>query len=190
MTGLELTLVVALAAALVLGAIAHRLGVPPMVGYVVAGLVVGPATPGFVAAREDVLALADVGVALLMFSIGLRFSLAELRSVGVRILAGTPVQVAATMAIGTGTGLALGWPVAEALFIGGALAVCSTVVLFKIGGEDALHTTVVRAHRARRLDRPGPADDRAGGGAVRPRLARGRRVCFRSSCGAPWHSAS
>ena len=141
MTGLELTLVVALAAALVLGAIAHRLGVPPMVGYVVAGLVVGPATPGFVAAREDVLALADVGVALLMFSIGLRFSLAELRSVGVRILAGTPVQVAATMAIGTGTGLALGWPLAEALFIGGALAVCSTVVLFKIGGEDALHTT-------------------------------------------------
>ena len=94
MIGLELTLLVALGVALVLGAIAHRLGVPPMIGYVAAGLVVGPATPGFVAGQEEVVALADIGVALLMFSIGLQFSLAELRTVGTRILAGTPVQVA------------------------------------------------------------------------------------------------
>jgi monovalent cation:H+ antiporter-2, CPA2 family len=138
---LELTLLVALAAALVLGATAHRLGVPPMIGYVAAGLAVGPFTPGIVAEQEDVLALADVGVALLMFSIGLQFSLDELRSVGVRILAGTPVQVALTMAIGTGTGLALGWPLIEALFIGGAVAVCSTVVLVKVAGERVLQTT-------------------------------------------------
>ena len=138
---LELTLLVALGVALVLGAIAHRLGVPPMIGYVVAGLVVGPATPGFVAGREDVLALADIGVALLMFSIGLQFSLEELRTVGTRILAGTPVQVALTMAIGTATGLALGWPLIEALFIGGAMAVCSTVVLVKVAGESTLQTT-------------------------------------------------
>jgi CPA2 family monovalent cation:H+ antiporter-2 len=141
MTGLELTLLVALAAALVLGAIAHRLGAPPMIGYIVAGLAVGPATPGPVASREDVLALADVGVALLMFSIGLQFSLSELRSVGTRVLAGTPIQVAVTMAIGTATGLVMGWPLIEALFIGGAVAVCSTVVLFKVAGEATLHTT-------------------------------------------------
>jgi monovalent cation:H+ antiporter-2, CPA2 family len=141
MTGLELTLLVALAAALVLGAIAHRLGVPPMIGYIAAGLAVGPATPGFIAGQEDVLALADVGVALLMFSIGLQFSLGELRTVGIRILAGTPVQVAVTMAIATGTGLALGWPLIQALFIGGAVSVCSTVVLVKVAGEGALHTT-------------------------------------------------
>ena len=141
MTGLELTLLVALAAALVLGAIAHRLGAPPMLGYIVAGLAVGPATPGPEVSREDVLALADVGVALLMFSIGLQFSLAELRSVGARILAGTPVQVALTMAVGTATGLAMGWPLIEALFVGGAVAVCSTVVLFKVAGEATLHTT-------------------------------------------------
>src|SRR6188472_518659 len=61
MTGLELTLLVALAAALVLGAIAHRLGAPPMLGYIVAGLAVGPATPGPEVSREDVLALAAVG---------------------------------------------------------------------------------------------------------------------------------
>ncbi|HJP71334.1 MAG TPA: cation:proton antiporter [Candidatus Limnocylindria bacterium] len=141
MTGLELTLLIALAAALVLGAIAHRLGIPPMLGYIVAGLAVGPATPGFVAGREEVLALADVGVALLMFSIGLQFSIAELRQAGTRVLAGAPVLVATTMAIGAGTGLALGWDLIEALFIGAAVAICSTVVLVKVAGEAALHTT-------------------------------------------------
>jgi len=105
MSGLELTLLVALVVALALGAIAHRLGMPPMLGYILAGIAVGPATPGFVAGREEVLALADIGVALLMFSIGLQFSLGELRSVGPRILGGTPLQVALTMGIGTATGL-------------------------------------------------------------------------------------
>jgi monovalent cation:H+ antiporter-2, CPA2 family len=140
-SGLGLTLLVALAAALVLGAIAHRLRLPTMLGYIAAGVVVGPFTPGFEANPEELLALADIGVALLMFSIGLQFSLGELRSVGTRILAGTPVQVALTMAIGTGTGLALGWELLEALFIGGAVAVCSTVVLVKVAGEGTLHTT-------------------------------------------------
>lgn len=141
MTGLGLTLLVALAAALALGAIAHRLRLPTMLGYIGAGMVVGPFTPGYTANPEELLALADIGVALLMFSIGLQFTIAELRSVGPRILAGTPVQVAITMAIGTVTGLALGWQLLEALFIGGAMAVASTVVLVKVAGEDALHTT-------------------------------------------------
>jgi CPA2 family monovalent cation:H+ antiporter-2 len=141
MTGLGLTLLVALVAALALGGLAHRLRLPPMLGYIAAGMVVGPFTPGFVADREEVLALADIGVALLMFSIGLQFSLAELRSVGGRILAGVPVQVGLTMAIGTATGLILGWELVEALFIGGAMSVASTVVLVKVAGEAALHTT-------------------------------------------------
>jgi CPA2 family monovalent cation:H+ antiporter-2 len=141
MESLGLTLLVALVSALALGAVAHRLGLPPMIGYIVAGLVVGPATPGPTADREEVLALADIGVALLMFSIGLQFSLHEIRSIGARILLGTPIQVAITMALGTFTGLALGWEVPEALFIGGAVSVCSTVVLVKVAGEAALHTT-------------------------------------------------
>jgi monovalent cation:H+ antiporter-2, CPA2 family len=141
MTGLGLTLLVALVAALILGAVAHRLRLPPMLGYIGAGMVVGPFTPGFVADREEVLALADIGVALLMFSIGLQFSIAEMRSVGARILAGTPLQVALTMAIGTGTGLLLGWPLLQAAFVGAAVAVCSTVVLVKVGGEAVLQTT-------------------------------------------------
>ena len=141
MTGLGFTLLVALAAALVLGALAHRLRLPPMLGYIAAGMAVGPFTPGFVVDREEVLALADIGVALLMFSIGLQFSLGELRSVGGRILAGVPVQVALTMAIGAATGLALGWNLIEALFIGGAVSVASTVVLVKVAGESTLQTT-------------------------------------------------
>ena len=141
MESLGLTLLLALVAALALGGLSHRLGLPPMIGYIAAGLVVGPATPGPTADREEILALADIGVALLMFSIGLQFSIAEIRSVGARILLGTPVQVAITMGLGTGTGLLLGWPLVEALFIGGAVSVCSTVVLVKVAGESALHTT-------------------------------------------------
>jgi CPA2 family monovalent cation:H+ antiporter-2 len=76
-----------------------------------------------------------------MFSIGLQFSLREIRDAGPRVLAGTPVQVALTMALGAGTGLLLGWDLLEALFIGGAVAVCSTVVLVKVAGESALQTT-------------------------------------------------
>ena len=141
MDSLALTLLVALLFALVLGAAAHRLRLPPMIGYILAGLAVGPATPGPTADRGEVLALADIGVALLMFSIGLQFSLHELRSVGARVLAGTPVQVAITMACATGAGLLLGWSPAEALFIGGAVSICSTVVLVKVAGERTLHTT-------------------------------------------------
>lgn len=141
MTGLGLTLLVALGAALVLGALAHRLRLPTMIGYVAAGLVVSEATPGFVADPEQVLALADLGVALLMFSIGLRFSLRELASVGRLVLIVAPIQVATTMSLGAAAGLALGWPLIEALFIGAAVAVCSTVVLVKVAGEGSLHTT-------------------------------------------------
>ena len=141
MESLGLTLLLALVAALALGALAHRMGLPPMIGYIAAGLVVGPATPGPTADREEILALADIGVALLMFSIGLQFSIAEIRSVGARILLATPIQVAITMGLGAGTGLLLGWSLPEALFIGGAVSVCSTVVLVKVAGESALHTT-------------------------------------------------
>jgi CPA2 family monovalent cation:H+ antiporter-2 len=141
MEGLGPTLLLALVAALALGAVAHRLGLPLMIGYILAGLVVGPVTPGPTADREEILALADIGVALLMFSIGLQFSISEIRSVGARILLGTPIQVAITMGLGTGTGLLLGWTLPEALFIGGAVSVCSTVVLVKLAGEGALHTT-------------------------------------------------
>jgi monovalent cation:H+ antiporter-2, CPA2 family len=141
MTGLGLTLLAALVAALLLGALAHRLRLPTMIGYVAAGLVVGPVTPGFVADPEQVLALADIGVALLMFSIGLRFSLRELATVGRLVVIVALIQVAVTMTLTVAAALAFGWPLIEALFIGAAVAVCSTVVLVKVAGEGTLHTS-------------------------------------------------
>ncbi|HET7521386.1 MAG TPA: cation:proton antiporter [Candidatus Limnocylindria bacterium] len=139
MTGsLAITLLAALGSALVLGALAHRIGLAPMIGYIAAGLVVGPFTPGVVADPDEVLALADIGVALLMFSIGLQFRLAELREVGRLVLIGAPVQVAITMAVGTLIALWLGSSLPAALFLGAVVSICSSVVLVKIAGEGAL----------------------------------------------------
>ncbi len=140
--GLALTLLASLTAALVLGAVANRLRLAPIIGYVAAGLLVGPFTPGFVADRGEVLALADIGVALLMFSIGLRFRLAELASVGRLALIGTPLQVAVTLGIGLGAALLLGADPVGAAFIGGVASISSSVVLVKIAGEEALQASL------------------------------------------------
>jgi CPA2 family monovalent cation:H+ antiporter-2 len=143
MTGsLAITLLAALGAALLLGAVAHRLGLAPMIGYIAAGLLVGPFTPGFVADREEVLGLADIGVALLMFSLGLRFRLEELAETGRLVLIGAPLQVAFTTGLGAGVALLMGSPLPEALFLGAVVSVSSTVVLVKVAGESALETTL------------------------------------------------
>ena len=139
--GLGLTFLAALGVALLLGAVAHRLRMAPMIGYIAAGLVVGPFSPGFVANRDEVLALADIGVALLMFSIGVRFSLAKLQSVGRLVLIGAPLQVAFSIALGAGIAFAIGRPVLESLFLGAIASVCSSVVLVKVAGETSLETT-------------------------------------------------
>jgi CPA2 family monovalent cation:H+ antiporter-2 len=139
---LALTILVALGTALVLGAVAHRLRLSPMVGYVAAGLIVGPFTPGYVADREEVLGLADIGVALLMFSLGLRFRLGELASVGRLVLIGAPIQVGLSLALGAGAALVFGADLVEALFIGAIVSVCSSVVLVKVAGEPTLQTTL------------------------------------------------
>jgi CPA2 family monovalent cation:H+ antiporter-2 len=143
MTGsLGLTLLIALAAALVLGALAHRLRLAPMIGYIAAGLIVGPFTPGFVADREQVLELADIGVALLMFSIGLQFSRRELASVGRVVGIGAVVQVAITMSLATGLTMLAGLPLIGALFLGAIVSISSSVVLVKVAGEAALNATL------------------------------------------------
>jgi CPA2 family monovalent cation:H+ antiporter-2 len=140
--GLALTLLAALGTALVLGGVAHRIGFPAIVGYIAAGLVVGPFTPGIFADPEEVEQLAEIGVALLMFSIGLRFRLAELFEVGRTVLVGAPLQVVVTLALGVGVGLLIGSPLVEALFLGAAASVASTVVLVKVAGESSLQTTL------------------------------------------------
>ncbi len=141
--GLGVTLIVALGTALVLGALAHRLRMPPMVGYIAAGLLVGPFTPGYVANREEVEGLADIGVALLMFSIGIKFRLAELFEVGRVVLVGATAQVAITMALATAAMMLFaGSPVIEALFLGAVVSICSSVVLVKVAGETTLESTL------------------------------------------------
>jgi monovalent cation:H+ antiporter-2, CPA2 family len=139
---LGVTLLVALVAALLFGALAQRLRLSPMIGYIVAGLAVGPFTPGIVADREQVLALADIGVALLMFSIGLRFSLGEIAAVGRFVIVGAVLQVCGMIGIGYLIATLLQWSWLEALFIGAIVSNSSSVVLVKVAGEQVVQGTL------------------------------------------------
>ena len=125
------TLAAALVLAFVLGALANRLRLPPLVGYLVAGVLVGPHTPGFVADQRLVPQLAEIGVVLLMFGVGLSFSPRDLMAVRGIAVPGALIQMAAGGALGWGLGLALGWPAGGSAVFGLALSVASTVVLLK-----------------------------------------------------------
>lgn len=128
---LILNVAVATAIALAGGLLAHRLRQSVIVGYLVAGMAIGPFTPGFVGDREDIAALAEVGVIFLMFALGIEFSLKELARVKGVALIGTTAQVLLTIAAGIGLGALLGWPLMQGLFFGGIIAVSSTMVILK-----------------------------------------------------------
>src|SRR5215467_11395816 len=106
---LILTLAGGLAAALALGYVTHRLGLSPIVGYLLAGVAVGPNTPGFVADQHLAEQLAEVGVILLMFGVGLHFHLKELLAVRRVALPGAVAQSLAATALGAATAWAFGW---------------------------------------------------------------------------------
>ncbi|MBL9068615.1 MAG: Kef family K(+) transporter [Sphingopyxis sp.] len=125
------TLVAGLGVAFLMGALAHRLRISPIAGYLLAGTLVGPFTPGFVADTGLALQLAEIGVILLMFGVGLHFSLKDLLSVRRIAVPGAIVQIAVATALGTALGLWLGWPFAGSLIFGLALSVASTVVLLR-----------------------------------------------------------
>ncbi|HOX21059.1 MAG TPA: cation:proton antiporter [Gemmatimonadales bacterium] len=125
------TIAVGLGLALVLGLLATRLRIPPLVGYLVAGIVIGPATPGFVADVGLAGQLAEIGVMLMMFGVGLHFSVADLLAVRRIAIPGAIVQIAAATALGAGTALWWGWSLGAALVFGLALSVASTVVLLR-----------------------------------------------------------
>lgn len=141
MGGLGLTLLIALAAALVLGTLAQRLRLEPLIGFIAAGLVVGPFTPGFVADQSQIFDLANIGIALLMFSIGLRFSLRSIATGGTRLMLGAVLQVLITMGVGAAVGVLTGRPWLEALFIGAIVSNSSSVVIVKVAGEDVVQGT-------------------------------------------------
>jgi CPA2 family monovalent cation:H+ antiporter-2 len=141
-TGLGVTLLAGLVAALVLGTAAQRLRITPIVGFIAAGLVVGPFTPGFVADREQIFDLADIGVALLMFSLGLRFPLRQIASVGRPVLIAALLQVTLVTGIGYLVGTLIGLEWLEALFIGAIVSNSSSVVIVKIVGDEVVEGTV------------------------------------------------
>ena len=135
------TIVIALALAWGFGALAHRLRLPPIVGYLLAGVMIGPATPGFVADQTLAQELAEIGVILLMFGVGLHFSLQDLLSVRAIAIPGALVQIAFATLLGMGLGHWLGWPIGAGLVFGLALSVASTVVLLRALQERRLIET-------------------------------------------------
>ncbi|MEB3042797.1 YbaL family putative K(+) efflux transporter [Rhizobium mulingense] len=140
-TPLISTIVGGLVLAFIFGALAHRLRMPPLVGYLVAGVLVGPHTPGYVADQNLAPELAEIGVILLMFGVGLHFSLKDLMSVRGIALPGAIAQIASATLLGWGLGALMGWPTGGSLVFGLALSVASTVVLLKALQERRLVET-------------------------------------------------
>jgi CPA2 family monovalent cation:H+ antiporter-2 len=140
-TPLIATIVVGLSLAFVFGALAHRLKISPIAGYLLAGIAVGPYTPGFVADQSLALELAEIGVILLMFGVGLHFSVADLMSVRAIAIPGAVAQIAVATLLGMGLAALLGWPVGGGIVFGLALSVASTVVLLRALQERRLLTT-------------------------------------------------
>ncbi len=138
---LILTLTGGLSAALVLGYITQRLGLSPIVGYLLAGIAVGPTTPGFVANRDVADQLAEVGVILLMFGVGLQFHLKELLAVRRIAIPGAVFQSLVATVLGAVIARALGWDWTAGLVFGLAISVASTVVLVRVlADNNDLHT--------------------------------------------------
>ncbi|MET4207989.1 YbaL family putative K(+) efflux transporter [Bradyrhizobium sp. LA2.1] len=140
-TPLIATIVVGLGLAFVLGTIAQRFRIPPLVGYLLAGVAVGPFTPGFVADQALATELAELGIILLMFGVGLHFSLQDLLSVRHIAVPGAVVQIAVATLMGLGLAWLMGWSVGAGLVFGLALSVASTVVLLRALQERRLMET-------------------------------------------------
>ena len=140
-TSLIATIVAGLGLAFVFGAIANRLKLPVLVGYLLAGVLVGPFTPGYVADQELAPQLAEIGVILLMFGVGLHFSMKDLMAVKNIAIPGAVVQIGAATAMGLGLAVALGWSVGAGVVFGLALSVASTVVLLRALQERRLIET-------------------------------------------------
>ncbi|RZI74390.1 MAG: Kef family K(+) transporter [Pseudomonas sp.] len=125
------TIAAGLGLALILGFLAVRLRLPALVGYLLAGVILGPFTPGFVADMEIAAQLAEIGVMLLMFGVGLHFSLDDLMAVRKIAVPGALVQIAVATVLGGALAMWWGWHLGAALVFGLALSVASTVVLLR-----------------------------------------------------------
>src|SRR5687767_3900956 len=140
-TSLIATIVAGLVVAFIFGSLAQRLKLSPLVGYLLAGVVVGPFTPGFVADQGLASELAEIGVILLMFGVGLHFSLEDLLSVRAIAIPGAIVQIVCATALGMALAHGLGWSIGAGLVFGLALSVASTVVVLRALQERRLIDT-------------------------------------------------
>jgi CPA2 family monovalent cation:H+ antiporter-2 len=140
-TPLIATIAAGLGLAFFFGTIAQRLKISPLVGYLLAGVAVGPFTPGYVADQKLATELAEIGIILLMFGVGLHFSLKDLLSVKAIAIPGAIFQIAVATLMGLGLALLMGWKVSEGLVFGLALSVASTVVLLRALQERRLMET-------------------------------------------------
>ena len=140
-TPLITTIVGGLVLAFIFGSLAHRFRMPPLVGYLVAGIAVGPFTPGFVADVALAQELAEIGVILLMFGVGLHFSLKDLMSVKGIAIPGAIAQIGIATLLGMALAWAMDWTIGAGIVFGLALSVASTVVLLTALQERRLETT-------------------------------------------------
>ena len=140
-TPLISTIVVGLVLAFILGALANRFRISPLVGYLLAGVLIGPFTPGYVADQSLANDLAEIGVILLMFGVGLHFTLEDLLSVRAIAIPGAIAQIASATVLGMGLAYLLGWSIGAGLVFGLALSVASTVVLLRAMQERRLIET-------------------------------------------------
>ena len=140
-TSLIAMLVAGFVLAFVLGALANRLRLSPLVGYLAAGILAGPFTPGFVGDPEIAPQLAEIGVILLMFGVGLHFSLRDLMAVKNIAIPGAIAQIAVATLLGWGLAALMGWPTLHGIIFGFSLATASTVVLLRAMEERRLLDT-------------------------------------------------
>jgi CPA2 family monovalent cation:H+ antiporter-2 len=137
------TIAAALGCALLFGLLASRLRLPPIVGYLVAGVVIGPGTPGFVADVGLARQLAEIGVMLLMFGVGLHLSLDDLLAVRRIAVPGALAQIGVATALGAALGRSWGWSWGAGSVFGLALSCASTVVLLRVLEDRGLLATLV-----------------------------------------------
>jgi K+:H+ antiporter len=135
------TIAVGLVAAFLGGYLAKRIGLPTIVGYILAGIVLGPFTPGFIADTAIAIELADIGIILLMFGVGIHFSIRDLAAVRSIAVPGAIGQIVVATLLGEMLGVALGWGLGGGLVLGLSISVASTVVLLRaITDRGELHT--------------------------------------------------
>ncbi|HEX7221979.1 MAG TPA: cation:proton antiporter, partial [Candidatus Limnocylindrales bacterium] len=129
--------------ALVGGVVAVRLGQPAIIGYLLAGVAIGPFTPGFVGDVDQITTLADVGIVLLLFALGVEFEIGELRNIRRLALPGGTLQIVSVILVGAAIMVGVGYDIPEALVVGACLSISSTLVVIKTlidrGELDSLH---------------------------------------------------